>query len=774
MDSQGDDGAVTAAHPEVAATKSGSDDADIPRNQTLESPVEVQNNAHDDASSIVASGAEEASPREDNNIATGEENSPTPQVLEESRQSAQPATPNVPLEAEDGNLLESAAQHAQPAPTNAGERTGHHGQNVEQAKSNSPKLQQRTENPALVSNDVLAQPAAEGGSTAHTETAGTKDAPQQTEQVTAQVATEVASESGLTANPAAEQAEQADHVVDQVDEAAAASTTDPAHKQSSPNSEGQKDGSSPVEAVDHEDRTDQGEQAGDALVQVPQDPNTSGVGGDDFVFVTGTWISEDLKDWAEEWMTACGFEGMDQADFLRAFRRVVRCDFLRREHYSSANAQIGTFDKRRPNGLFVKTISYQTRSMHVFFCPEQHAWKIAWHKPGKAKEQNCRLLFDAQEAKSDVEGRCFIKFKDRELELKPLDETGRTTWALIEWLFRSRTYEKCAIPAVPDEDTSVTKDLLRIIMAIQDVEPEHQVGYFARPNWVRWLIVLNFLSAVREEDLNITLRKHSEGNKRRNGVQRVGLAFHPGQPVYCSFCYGKAYAASRVRGVDDLILCLACMKTVHASGSSNRTYDDDGAGLSNGDGGGGPSMATATGRATNETAVAASSLRNVQRDHPAFRRVTYEIQPMVGAGRGRVADGYWCSLCVQFQAPQSCRVCQTCKAMICKRSHCAVRTVTESTSLEKYECRGCWRDRWYSSVKDSAGEVLLGSRVFPGTSYTQRRNECAPAALTVMFAVLCRSPAELVPLRVFQNEHDGTASYTTYRGLESRVPCYNV
>lgn len=75
---------------------------------------------------------------------------------------------------------------------------------------------------------------------------------------------------------------------------------------------------------------------------------------------------------------------------------------------------------------------------------------------------------------------------------------------------------------------------------------------------------------------------------------------------------------------------------------------------------------------------------------------------------------YWCVLCVRFAAPQSVCVCQTCKAMVCTKSHCAVPTTGEGASLKKFECKSCWCDRWYASVKDNAGDMLLGCRVFPG------------------------------------------------------------
>ena len=77
---------------------------------------------------------------------------------------------------------------------------------------------------------------------------------------------------------------------------------------------------------------------------------------------------------------------------------------------------------------------------------------------------------------------------------------------------------------------------------------------------------------------------------------------------------------------------------------------------------------------------------------------------------------YWCALCAKFESPQEMCVCQTCKGMICKGLQCAIATSSEMSSLEKFECKSCWCDRWYAAVKDRAGDVLLGSRISQGIS----------------------------------------------------------
>jgi hypothetical protein len=199
------------------------------------------------------------------------------------------------------------------------------------------------------------------------------------------------------------------------------------------------------------------------------------------------------------------------------------------------------------------------------------------------------------------------------------------------------------------------------------------------------------------------------------------------------------------------------MKTAHSAGSTTRSLDDD---LANGTAGGGdgelggrPSSpghsgglhggvdaalsslssssaaaaaAAAAGTPSSSSAAAASShsaaqresLRIVQRDHPAFKRRAFAAKWLLPShqepGVVLVADGIWCALCLQFMPPQDVCVCVTCKAMVCCQPQCAVATVGVASSQRKFECRTCWCDHWYAGMKDNEGEVVLGSRIFPG------------------------------------------------------------
>ncbi len=382
-----------------------------------------------------------------------------------------------------------------------------------------------------------------------------------------------------------------------------------------------------------------------------------------------------------------------------------------------------------------------------------------------------------------------MAFVDRKLELKPLDAAADEVWALIDWLFAHRKYAQCQLPkpgdagggsgggrnrssgtieggngmadargpnALHDEAAgTVADDLLEIIMALQGVEDFNRPGFRQQPDDVKWLIVTNFFSTVEEDALSRSVPEAGDGggaggaaeaeeggattsNNNNNNAKaaaspkRYGVAFHSAPALLCSFCHGKAYAMSRVAGAgENLILCLACMKTAHSSGSSNRTYDDDLAGLSNGDGGGtlmliagdGDGGGGGGGGGSLETAASAAALRNLQRDHPAFKRLVFDVHSAPAAERrrsaapSRVPTGYWCALCLCFESPHGVCYCQTCKAMTCTRTTCAVPTTTESTSLRKFECRSCWYDRWYAAIKDRAGDVMLGSRVFAGESH---------------------------------------------------------